>query len=72
MTEKVDVYSFGVCLWEIWMLGRQIHPNLSLPAIFNGAMHGTLCPELPADAPPAWSAALPPSPPINASLAGHA
>ena len=54
MTEKVDVYSFGVCLWEIWMLGRQIHPNLSLPAIFNGAMHGTLCPELPADAPPAW------------------
>lgn len=54
MTEKVDVYSFGVCLWEIWMLGQQIHPNLSLPAIFNGAIHGTLCPELPADALPAW------------------
>ncbi|CAK0785870.1 hypothetical protein CVIRNUC_009083 [Coccomyxa viridis] len=40
------------------MLGRHIHPNLSLPAIFNGAMHGTLCPELPADAPPAWSALM--------------
>ncbi len=54
VTEKVDVYSFGVCLWEIWMLGEQIHPDLSLPDIFNGAMQGTLCPELPACCPLAW------------------
>lgn len=54
VTERVDVYSFGVCLWEIWALGAQVHPGLSLPAIFNGAIHGTLRPELPADAPPAW------------------
>lgn len=57
VTEKVDVYSFGVCLWEIWMLGEHVHPDLSLPDIFNGAIQGTLCPELPASCPLAWSAA---------------
>ena len=57
VTEKVDIYSFGVCLWEIWMLGEQIHSNLSLPDIFNGAIQGTLCPELPASCPRAWSVA---------------
>ena len=54
VTEKVDVYSFGVCLWEIWMLGEQIHPDLSLPDIFNGAIQGTLCPKMPAECPSAW------------------
>ena len=44
VTEKVDVYSFGVCLWEIWMLGEQIHPDLSLPDIFNGAIQGHAVP----------------------------
>ena len=60
VTEKVDVYSFGVCLWEIWTLGEQVHPELSLPDIFNGAIQGTLCPELPAECPPAWLLLLPP------------
>ncbi len=26
MTEKVDVFSFGICLWEIWMGGLQARP----------------------------------------------
>ena len=34
MTEKVDAFSFGVCMWEIWTLGEQPYPGMSLPEIF--------------------------------------
>ena len=27
VTEKVDVFSFGICLWEIWTLGEQVAPS---------------------------------------------
>ena len=54
VTEKVDVFSFGVCMWEIWMFGEQIYPGLSLPTIFSGVINGTLRPELPSNAPADW------------------
>lgn len=38
VTEKVDVFSFGVCMWEIWTLGEQPYPGMSLPEIFAGAI----------------------------------
>ena len=34
VTEKVDAFSFGVCMWEIWTLGEQPYPGMSLPEIF--------------------------------------
>lgn len=47
VTEKVDVFSFGIVLWEIWTLGEQPYPNLSLQEIFAGVMTGTLRPAIP-------------------------
>jgi hypothetical protein len=49
VTLKVDVYSFGVCLWEIWTHGEVVSPHSSLPTLT-----GTLTPELPPDTPQAW------------------
>eukprot|EP00878_Enallax_costatus_P024117 GHUV01025710.1.p1 GENE.GHUV01025710.1~~GHUV01025710.1.p1 ORF type:complete len:282 (+),score=84.24 GHUV01025710.1:565-1410(+) len=54
VTEKVDVFSFGVVLWEIWTLGEQPYPNLSLQEIFAGVMTGTLRPAMPPGCDPAW------------------
>jgi len=44
---QVDVFSFGIVLWEIWTLGEQPYPNLSLQEIFAGVMTGTLRPAIP-------------------------
>ncbi|KAK9804337.1 hypothetical protein WJX72_008076 [[Myrmecia] bisecta] len=54
VTEKVDVFSFAVCMWEIWTLGEQPYPGMSLPEIFAGVMNGTLRPSRPADCPNEW------------------
>lgn len=34
MNEKVDVFSFGVVMWEIWTWAEQPYPGLGLPEIF--------------------------------------
>ena len=39
VTEKVDAFSFGVCMWEIWTLGEQPYPGMSLPEIFAVSHH---------------------------------
>jgi hypothetical protein len=51
---QVDVFSFGVVLWEIWTLGEQPYPNLSLQEIFAGVMTGTLRPAVPPGCDPDW------------------
>lgn len=33
VTERVDVFSFGICLWEIWTLGQQVRPLCSYMCI---------------------------------------
>lgn len=55
---QVDVFSFGVVLWEIWTLGEQPYPNLSLQEIFAGVMTGTLRPSPPPDCDPDWMALM--------------
>lgn len=34
VNEKVDVFSFGVCMWEIWTWAEMPYPGLGLPEIF--------------------------------------
>jgi hypothetical protein len=51
----VDVFSFGVVLWEVWTFGDQPYPSLSLQEIFAGVMTGNLRPAVPADCDPAWA-----------------
>lgn len=55
---QVDVFSFGVVLWEIWTLGEQPYPTLSLHEIFAGVMTGNLRPAIPPDCEPAWAALM--------------
>ena len=55
LTEKVDVFSFGVVLWEIWQLGEVPYGGRGMSEIWQGVMSGTLRPEVPADCDPAWA-----------------
>lgn len=57
-TLQVDVFSFGIVLWEVWTLGEQPYPNLSLQEIFAGVMTGTLRPAIPTGCDPAWSSLM--------------
>ena len=53
VTEKVDVYSFGVCLWEIWtMCAEQPYSSMDINDIFAGVITGSLRPSIPNDMDP--------------------
>ncbi len=58
MCLQVDVFSYGICMWEIWTLGEQPYPNLSLQEIFAGVMTGTLRPAIPPGCDPAWASLM--------------
>lgn len=49
------MFSYGVVLWEIWTLGEQPYPNLSLQEIFAGVMTGTLRPAIPPGCDADWA-----------------
>lgn len=42
VNEKVDIYSFGVVLWEIWEMGEMPYPKLSSYDLIKGIVEGTL------------------------------
>jgi len=58
VTEKVDVFSFGVVMWEIWQLGETPYNHLNMSQIFNGVMSDTLRPSVPDDCHPLWTSLM--------------
>jgi len=56
LTDKVDVYSFGVCLWEIWVACKE-RPYRGMPAgeVLAGVLTGTLRPLVPDGCDPQWA-----------------
>lgn len=53
--QRVDIYSFGVVLWEIWTYGNDPYGGMSAADALYGVLAGTLRPTIPRDCPASWS-----------------
>ncbi|XP_072994329.1 uncharacterized protein [Typha latifolia] len=53
VTEKVDVYSFGIVMWEL-LTGEEPYGNIRSEEIIAGIIKGDLRPEIPNWCDPAW------------------
>ncbi|GKV24644.1 hypothetical protein SLEP1_g34229 [Rubroshorea leprosula] len=53
VSEKVDVFSFGIVLWEI-LTGEEPYANMHYGAIIGGIVHNTLRPPVPSFCDPEW------------------
>ncbi|XP_076954570.1 RAF-like serine/threonine-protein kinase 20 [Bidens hawaiensis] len=53
VSEKVDVFSFGIVLWEI-ITREEPYANMHYGAIIGGMVNNTLRPTIPSDCVPDW------------------
>jgi tRNA A-37 threonylcarbamoyl transferase component Bud32 len=53
VSEKVDVFSFGIVLWEI-LTGEEPYANMHYGAIIGGIVNNTLRPPVPTSCDPEW------------------
>ncbi|KAM1004260.1 uncharacterized protein LOC126585655 [Malus sylvestris] len=53
VSEKVDVFSFGIVLWEI-LTGEEPYANMHYGAIIGGIVNNTLRPHVPPYCDPEW------------------
>ncbi|XP_020228859.1 dual specificity protein kinase splB [Cajanus cajan] len=53
VSEKVDVFSFGIVLWEI-LTGEEPYANMHYGAIIGGIVNNTLRPTIPNHCDPEW------------------
>jgi len=53
VSEKVDVFSFGIVLWEI-LTGEEPYANMHYGAIIGGIVNNTLRPTVPSYCDPEW------------------
>ncbi|XP_027185257.1 uncharacterized protein LOC113783347 [Coffea eugenioides] len=53
VSEKVDVFSFGIVLWEI-LTGEEPYANMHYGAIIGGIVNNTLRPPVPSYCDPDW------------------
>ncbi|KAI0497425.1 hypothetical protein KFK09_020649 [Dendrobium nobile] len=53
VSEKVDVFSFGIVMWEL-LMGQEPYANISDEAIIDGIVNNTLRPFVPESCDPEW------------------
>ncbi|CAK7355849.1 unnamed protein product [Dovyalis caffra] len=53
VSEKVDVFSFGIVLWEI-LTGEEPYANMHYGAIIGGIVNNSLRPHVPSSCDPEW------------------
>jgi serine/threonine protein kinase len=57
VSEKVDVYSFGICLWEL-LTGEEPYAEMKAHSIIGGIMDNSLRPQIPTWCDPEWKALM--------------
>ncbi|KAF8033867.1 hypothetical protein BT93_C0208 [Corymbia citriodora subsp. variegata] len=57
VSEKVDVYSFGIVMWEL-LTGEEPYADLDAKHMIGGIVNNTLRPQVPASCDPEWKSLM--------------